>query len=62
MTAKRVTIMIDSDNSKFSRSLQAKLIQKSPGSVSFSRVINEMLKQAYEKKLDKIVEKNIFKK
>ncbi len=42
---KRVTIMIDDDNDKKLRSKQAKLIQQYNESVSFSRVLNEVLRK-----------------
>ncbi len=44
--AKRVTIMIDDDLDKKIRMLQAKMIQNTSSSVSYSKVINEMLKKA----------------
>ncbi len=43
--AKRVTIMIDKENDKKLRELQAKLIAKTLGSYSYSRVINEQLRR-----------------
>lgn len=43
--AKRVTIMIDDDLDKKNRMLQAKMIQNTSSSVSYSKVINEMLKK-----------------
>ena len=43
--AKRVTIMIDDDLDKKIRTLQAKMIQNTSSSVSYSKVINEMLKK-----------------
>ncbi len=43
--AKRVTIMIDDDNDKKIRTRQAKLIQSTQSSYSFSRVINEILRK-----------------
>ncbi len=43
--AKRVTIMIDDDNDKKLRNYQAKQIQQSQDSVSFSKVINEILRK-----------------
>lgn len=42
---KRVTIMIDDDNDKKLRVLQAKLITKHQSSYSFSRTINEILRK-----------------
>jgi len=41
---KRVTIMIDDDLDKKLRLLQAKQIKESTKSVSFSRVINEVVR------------------
>lgn len=43
---KRVTIVLDNDLDKKIRLKQAKLIQTEQKSVSFSRVINEILKKA----------------
>ncbi len=43
--SKRVTIMIDDDVDKKLRLIQAKEISKTQSSVSFSRVINEMLRK-----------------
>ena len=43
---KRVTIVMDDDNMKKLRLLQAKMIKESEGSVSLSRVINVVLKKA----------------
>jgi len=43
--AKRVTIMLDDDLDKKLRMLQAKLIQSTNGSVSFSEIINETLRK-----------------
>lgn len=42
---KRVTIMIDEDLDKKIRLLQAKTIQQTSSSVSYSSVINEALKK-----------------
>jgi hypothetical protein len=42
--AKRITIMLDDDIDKKLRLLQAKQIQSTNSSVSYSRVINETLK------------------
>ena len=44
--AKRVTIMIDDDLDKKLRARQAKSIQTSQTSYSFSRVINEILRKS----------------
>lgn len=43
--AKRVTIMIDDDLDKKLRLLQAKLIQETVDSVSYSQVINDTLRK-----------------
>ena len=43
--AKRVTIMLDDDISKKLHDLPAKLIRESKESVSFSAVINELLRK-----------------
>ena len=43
--AKRVTVMIDENLDKKIRVLQAKQIKKTTGSVSYSRVLNELLKK-----------------
>jgi hypothetical protein len=42
---KRITIMIDEDLDKKLRSIQAKAIQNTTSSVSYSRVINEELRK-----------------
>jgi len=42
--AKRITIMIDDDLDKKLRSIQAKAIQSTSSSISYSRVINETLR------------------
>ena len=41
----RVTIVLDDDNDKKLRLRQAKLIRESSKSVSFSRVINDILRK-----------------
>ena len=46
MSNKRITIMISEKNLKKARAKQAKLITSEDGSVSLSRVINEMIEQA----------------
>ena len=46
--AERRTIMIDDDVAKKIRNLQAKKIKETAGAVSFSAVINEMLRE-YDK-------------
>ena len=43
--AKRVTIMIDNDLDKKLRLFQAKQIQKSNAAVSYSKVINDLLRK-----------------
>ena len=43
--AKRVTIMVDDDLDKKLRLRQAKLIQQQTKSVSYSRVINEIIRK-----------------
>jgi len=43
--AKRVTIMMDDDLDKKLRSIQAKAIQSTTSSVSFSKVINETIRK-----------------
>ena len=47
--AKRVTIMIDDDLDKKLRQIQAKMIQKENKSISYSHVINTMLKNQSKK-------------
>ncbi len=41
--AKRITIMLDEDNLKKLRLIQAKLIKETISSVSFSKVLNETI-------------------
>ena len=43
--ARRVTIMIDDDLDKKLRSIQAKAIQSTISSVSYSKVVNEILRK-----------------
>ncbi len=43
--AQRITIMLDDELAKKLRILQAKLIKESTKSVSFSKVLNETVKQ-----------------
>jgi len=43
--SKRITIMIDDDLDKKLRSIQAKAIQDTNSSVSYSRVINETIRK-----------------
>ena len=45
----RVTIMLDEEIAKKLRVRQAKLIQLSKNSVSFSRVLNEVLGEGFKK-------------
>ena len=42
---KRITIMLDDDIAKKLRDIQAKQIKELKGSVSFSKVLNEKLRQ-----------------
>ncbi len=44
--SKRITIMVSEKNLKKARAKQVKLIISEDGSVSLSRVINEMIEQA----------------
>ncbi len=43
--AKRITIMIDDDLDKKLRLIQAKAIQSTTNSVSYSKIINETLRK-----------------
>ncbi len=43
--AKRITIMIDDDLDKKLRLIQAKAIQSTTSSVSYSKIINETLRK-----------------
>ena len=43
--AKRITIMVDDDLDKKLRLRQAKLIQQTQSSVSYSRVINDVVRK-----------------
>jgi len=45
----RVTIMLDEELAKKIRVKQAKLIAKSKNSVSFSKVLNEVLSEGFKK-------------
>ncbi|MFB5606492.1 MAG: hypothetical protein ACE5RI_01180 [Candidatus Nitrosomaritimum yanchengensis] len=47
--AKRITIMVDDDLDKKLRQLQAKLIQETSSSVSYSQVINEIVRKSIKK-------------
>lgn len=46
--AQRITIMLDDELVKKLRMIQAKLIKESTKSVSFSRVLNETVKQGLQ--------------
>ena len=46
--AKRVTVTLDEDNIKMLRVIQAKKIRESDRSVSFSRVINDVLRKHFK--------------
>ncbi len=48
--AKRVTIMISDENDRQLRLLQAKRIQKEQVSVSYSNVVNVIIKKGFTKK------------
>jgi len=43
--AERITIMLNSDIAKKLRNLQAKKLRETTSSVSFSRIINEVLEK-----------------
>ena len=43
--AERITIMLDSEIAKKLRNLQAKKLKESSSSVSFSKVVNEILEK-----------------
>ncbi len=47
--AKRITIMLDDDLDKKLRLIQAKAIQSTASSVSFSTVLNETLRNSLKK-------------
>ena len=47
--SKRVTIMLDNDLDKKIRLLQAKKIQTTASSVSFSKVLNQVLRDSIKK-------------
>ena len=47
--AKRVTIMLDEDLDKKLRLIQAKAIQSTTSSVSFSTVLNEVIRNSLKK-------------
>jgi hypothetical protein len=46
---KRKTIMIDEDNDKEIRQIQAKLIEKTTSVISYSNVLNEVLRKGLKK-------------
>jgi len=46
---KRVTIMLDIDLDKKMRQLQAKMIQNTSSSVSFSMILNQVLRDSLKK-------------
>jgi len=46
---RRVTIVLDSDLMKKLRERQSKLTKKSTGSVSFSKVLNDVLREGFKK-------------
>ena len=46
----RVTIVLDDVNAEKLRNLQAKQIKSSTKSISFSRVVNEVLEEGLKKK------------
>ena len=50
MMAKRTTMMIDDDVDKKIRSLRAKLILETSKNVSYSQVINELLRKSLKQK------------
>ena len=54
----RITIMLDDDLVKTIRLIQSKLIKKRNENVSFSRVLNDLLRAELEKK--KILSRNAF--
>lgn len=47
---KRVTIIVDDDVDRKTRLRQAKLIEKEQKSISYSRVINELVRKGLAKK------------
>jgi len=46
LVADRITVMLDKDLAKKLRTMQAKMIQNSAKSVSFSSVLNSVLRKA----------------
>ena len=49
MTGKKVTIMLEEDLDKKLRELQSKAIRSTNSSVSFSRIINELVRNYLKK-------------
>jgi predicted transcriptional regulator len=47
--SKRVTIILDDDLVKKLREIQSKLIKESTSSVSFSRVLNDVVREGLKK-------------
>jgi len=47
--SERITVVIDTGNNKKLRNIQAKMIEKSPRSVSFSRVLNLVISEGLKK-------------
>lgn len=47
--AERLTIMLNSETAKKLRKIQAKRIQETTSTVSFSRIVNEVLEQGLSK-------------
>ena len=47
--AKRVTLVLDDALMKKARERQSKLIKESTGSVSFSRVLNDIIREGLQK-------------
>ena len=47
--AERISIMLNSDIAKKLRNLQAKKLRESTSSVSFSRIVNEVLERGLKK-------------
>jgi len=43
---KRITIVLDDDNNKKLRAIQAKALKDSSNSVSFSRIINQEIRKS----------------
>lgn len=49
MSSKRITIMLDDDLVAKLRKLQSEMIKNSENSVSFSRVLNQVVREAMKK-------------